>query len=69
MVKSTMLRLSDKTAGEVQKIADRKGLPFATVVKSIVVEHLNESIPAENPAKTAAGIAGTSVNRGIRQCQ
>lgn len=42
-----MLRLPDKTAGEVQKIADRKGLPFATTVKELICEHLNESVPAD----------------------
>lgn len=55
MVKLTLLRLPDKTAGEVQKIADRKGLPFATTVKEMICEHLNDSVPAKNPAKTRAG--------------
>ncbi len=55
MTKLSMIRLPDKTAGEVQKIADRKGLPFATTVKELICEHLNESAPTENPTKTTAG--------------
>lgn len=57
MSKVSMIRLPDAVGEEIQKIADSKGLHFATVVRSIVVEHLNESVPAKNPAKTRAGTA------------
>lgn len=47
MTKVSMIRLPDKAAREIEKIADRKGLPFATVIKEIVCEHLSGNAPAK----------------------
>lgn len=40
--KITMIRLPKETAENVQKLADKNGLAFATMVRSIVIMHLNE---------------------------
>ncbi len=45
---------------EIEKYAQEKGLAFATAVRCIVVEHLKENVPAENPTKTTAGAASTT---------
>jgi predicted DNA-binding protein len=42
MTKLTMLRLPDKTAEKIQKIADKKGLPFATYAKELICESLSK---------------------------
>ncbi len=52
MTKVTMVRLPDNVGEEIQRLADRKGLPFATVIKEIICEHINMIAPAENPGKT-----------------
>jgi predicted DNA-binding protein len=39
MTKLTMVRLPDWAGKEVEKIAGRKGHPFATVIREIVVEY------------------------------
>ena len=54
MTKVTMVRLPDHVGEEIQRLADRKGLPFATVVKEIICEHVNKIGPAVNPGKTSA---------------
>lgn len=54
MTKVTMIRLPDHVGEEIQRLADRKGLPFATVVKEIICEHVNMIAPAVNPGKTSA---------------
>ncbi|MDO8727225.1 MAG: hypothetical protein Q7J35_14240 [Candidatus Methanoperedens sp.] len=60
MVRITLVRIPDSIGEEIDKIAESKGLAFATMIRSIVVEHLNESKPAVNPTKTTAGAASTT---------
>lgn len=55
--KTSLIRLPQWATTEIEKYAHEKGLAFATAVRCIVVEHLKESAPAENPTKTAAGTA------------
>ncbi len=59
-----MLRLPDHVGEEIQRLADRKGLPFVTVVKEIVCEHVNRIVPAVNPGKTPADT--DAVTEGMR---
>jgi len=60
MTKITMLRLPDAIGNEIQKKADRKGIPFATAVKEIICEHINNIAPLP-PAKIAAAHATAHV--------
>lgn len=45
-MKITMLRLPDSIGAEIQKIADKKGIPFATTVKEMICERIHEIAPA-----------------------
>ncbi len=64
MSKVTMVRLPDNVGEEIQRLADRKGLPFATVIKEIICEHINMIEPAENPGKTSAD-TNTLIKRNV----
>jgi predicted DNA-binding protein len=41
MARISLIRLPDREAAEVDKIADRKGLPFATTVRELICEYIN----------------------------
>lgn len=58
-------RLPDWATKEIEKIAQEKELAFATAVRCIVVDHLKENAPAENPTKTAAG---TASHKPLKEC-
>ncbi len=61
MTKFTLVRLLDWAGEELEKIAKRRGNPFATVVREIVVEYLNENAPGATSAKiNEPGAATTS---------
>lgn len=57
MVKISLIRLPDKTGEVVEKYAEERGLPFATAIRCIVIEHFKEIAPAETLPKTTAGAA------------
>lgn len=57
MAKIVMLRLPEKVAEKIQKIADRKSIGLSTAIREIVCEHF---APAETLPKTAAGTARTT---------
>jgi predicted DNA-binding protein len=42
MTKVTMLRLPDKTAEKIQKMANKKGIPFATCAKELICERISK---------------------------
>lgn len=51
-----MVRLPQWAAVELKKIAERKGLPFATTIRELICERLREVAPAEprqEPASAA----------------
>lgn len=45
MTKISLIRLPDWAGEEIGKLAVKKGLPFATVTKSIVCEYLKDNAP------------------------
>ncbi len=67
MTKVTMLRLPDRVGEEIQRMADLKGVPFATVAKEIICEHINGILPAVNPRKTPAD--KDAISEGMRHEQ
>jgi len=42
MYKETLIRLPDWAGEEIQKMATKKGLPFATATKALICECLNQ---------------------------
>ena len=51
MPKSTLLRLPDWAGEEIQKIARKKGHPFVTVVRDIVIDQLNKNASGATSAR------------------
>ena len=51
MPKLTLLRLPDWAAEEIEKIASKKGHPFVTVVRDIVIDGLNRNVPGTPSAR------------------
>ncbi len=45
-MKVTLLRLPDAIGTEIQKMADKKGIPFATAAKELICEQINEIVSA-----------------------
>ena len=61
MPKSTLLRLPDWAGEEIEKIARNKGHPFVTVVREIIIDHLNKNAPGARSAMiNKPGIAASS---------
>jgi len=55
MAKISLIRLPESTAAEVQKIADRKGLPFATTIRELICEIVNGKEETKKKHEIASG--------------
>lgn len=64
-MKVTMLRLPDSIGAEIQKIADKKGIPFATAVKEMICERIHEIAPAPQPASKETSASQTKTVKEV----
>ncbi len=63
MARIIMLRLPEKVAKRVQKIADKKAIGLSTAIREMVCEHMNEIAPTASRAKMS--VDATSTNEGV----
>lgn len=64
-MRTSLIRLPDWAIKEIENIAQEKCLRFATVVRCIVIDHLNENAPGKHHGKTG-GQEKTTIGDGIR---
>ncbi len=54
MTRNAMLRLNDAIAKRICKLVEAKGIPFATMCRSLIIERLREIEQMNNRTRLAA---------------